>query len=200
MTYSGKFASCTVAALLTASATTASAATLIFSGTRSNTDAPGPPAARCGARSTISIRNSANSTSTGTSNFGAFDATLSHCIQLPLPAAYDLGDFLLQFASGDTLFGTQSGNLTVGTPGVFNNLQNYVVTGGTGLFAGATGTFTGTGTLSFLNGPPHGEQTFRGTLDLPAVPEPATWMMMVAGFGLAGASLRRRSAMRVPAA
>lgn len=29
-------------------------------------------------------------------------------------------------------------------------------------------------------------------LDAPAVPEPATWAMMIAGFGLVGASLRRR--------
>lgn len=29
----------------------------------------------------------------------------------------------------------------------------------------------------------------------PAVPEPATWVMMIAGFGLIGAALRRRAAM-----
>lgn len=29
----------------------------------------------------------------------------------------------------------------------------------------------------------------------PAVPEPASWMMIIAGFGLAGAALRRRSAV-----
>lgn len=32
-----------------------------------------------------------------------------------------------------------------------------------------------------------------GILDQLAVPEPATWLLMVAGFGLAGASMRRRS-------
>ena len=32
-----------------------------------------------------------------------------------------------------------------------------------------------------------------------AVPEPATWAMMIAGFGLAGAGLRRRRASVVPA-
>lgn len=30
------------------------------------------------------------------------------------------------------------------------------------------------------------------SLDIAAVPEPATWTMMIAGFGLAGASIRRR--------
>ena len=32
-----------------------------------------------------------------------------------------------------------------------------------------------------------------------AVPEPATWAMMIAGFGLAGAGLRRRRASLIPA-
>ena len=31
------------------------------------------------------------------------------------------------------------------------------------------------------------------------VPEPATWAMMLAGFGLTGATLRRRGAMAVKA-
>ncbi|MFD1610625.1 PEPxxWA-CTERM sorting domain-containing protein [Sphingomonas tabacisoli] len=31
------------------------------------------------------------------------------------------------------------------------------------------------------------------TIDEPPVPEPATWTMMIAGFGMAGAALRRRS-------
>ena len=37
--------------------------------------------------------------------------------------------------------------------------------------------------------------TFSGVLDLPAVPEPATWISMIAGFGFAGAALRRRRAV-----
>lgn len=181
-----------LAAMVSLLPSAADAATVAFAGTRVNIDAPGPVAARCGARTTINIRNGANSSSTGTSNFGTFDATLTHCIQLPLPAIYDLGDFRFEFGSGDTLFGTQSGALTVGIPGVFNNLQNYVVAGGTGIFAGATGTFTGIGTLSFLAGPPRGEQSFSGLLDIAAVPEPASWAMMIAGFGLAGGVLRGR--------
>lgn len=36
--------------------------------------------------------------------------------------------------------------------------------------------------------------TFDGNLTPPAVPEPATWAMMIAGFGLVGTSLRRRHA------
>jgi PEP-CTERM motif len=36
---------------------------------------------------------------------------------------------------------------------------------------------------------------FRGSVSFtPAIPEPATWVMMIAGFGMAGAALRRRRA------
>ena len=170
----------------------ASAATVAFTGTRSNADAPGAAAARCGPRLTISIRNSVNSSSTGMSNFGAFDPTLSHCILLPLPAPYDLGEFLFDFASGNTLSGTYSGMLTFNAPGIFNNVQNYVVTGGTGIFAGASGSFVGTGTLGLTTGIPRGEQSFRGSINAPAVPEAASWMMMIMGFGVVGVTLRRR--------
>jgi hypothetical protein len=33
-----------------------------------------------------------------------------------------------------------------------------------------------------------------------AVPEPATWAMMIAGFAMAGASIRRRSTLALPPA
>lgn len=179
-------------AALTSFAVPASAATFTFTGTRTNADSPGAASARCGSRSTITIRNSISSTSSGTSNFGAFDPTLSHCIALPLPATYDLGEFLFDFTSGNSLFGTYSGLLTFNAPGIFNNVQNYVITGGTGIFAGATGTFVGTGTLGFTTGVPRGNQSFRGTINAPAVPEATTWTMMIMGFGAIGAACRRR--------
>lgn len=40
-----------------------------------------------------------------------------------------------------------------------------------------------------------GGGSYSGTLNFsPAVPEPATWAMMIAGLGLVGASMRRRAA------
>lgn len=180
-------------ALLIGLAMPAQAATVTFSGTRFNVDAPGPAAARCGSRTTINIRQSANSISRGTSNFGDFTPTLSHCIQLPPPGPFDLGEFLFEFASGATLFGTYAGQLTPREGGGFNVSQEHIVLGGTGLFAGATGMFTSSGTLIFGMGPPQVSQTFSGTLNAPAIPEPATWGLMIAGFGLVGGSLRRRA-------
>ncbi len=83
--------------------------------------------------------------STVTSNFGAFTPTQSICVMPPNPLTNGL--FTWAFASGDTLIGTYSGALT----GVFNPTvtsvldltENYVITGGTGLFAGATGNILG---------------------------------------------------------
>uniref|UniRef100_UPI0035CA2869 PEPxxWA-CTERM sorting domain-containing protein n=1 Tax=uncultured Sphingomonas sp. TaxID=158754 RepID=UPI0035CA2869 len=44
-----------------------------------------------------------------------------------------------------------------------------------------------TGTFGLING-----STFTGQAFAPAVPEPATWGMMILGFGLIGGALRRR--------
>ena len=51
--------------------------------------------------------------------------------------------------------------------------------------------FTGTYTL--------GSATGTGTFNIAAVPEPATWAMMIAGFGLVGGSLRSRRNLPVRA-
>lgn len=168
-----------------------------FSGTRTNVDALGPAAERCGSRATNNIRNiPPTATASGTSNFGSFTPTLSHCIDLPPsltgPTVFDLGEFEFAFLSGDLLTGTYSGTLTPFSPGVFSIFQTHLVTGGTGLFAGATGSFDSMGTLSFPMGRPTVNQTFEGTLILPAVPEPATWAMMIGGFALIGGRLRFR--------
>nr|WP_277754200.1 PEPxxWA-CTERM sorting domain-containing protein [Porphyrobacter sp. GA68] len=186
--------------LLTASA--AQAATVVFQGSRQNVDAPGPAAARCGSRATTNVvNNPPSATSSGISNLGSFTPTLSHCIQLPLsvtgPSLFDLGEFTFDFGGGDTLIGTYSGELNLLSQGLFSVSQSHLVTGGTGFFAGATGSFASSGTLSFLGGRPTVSQAFQGTLNIPAVPEPSTWAMLVAGFGAIGAAMRGRR--RLPA-
>ncbi len=70
------------------------------------------------------------------------------------------------------------------------------------VFQTFTGLFTTTGpgpvSLSFTQ---NGGNNFRGSIidnvSITAVPEPATWAMMILGFGIAGAALRRRPAVTV---
>ena len=55
---------------------------------------------------------------------------------------------------------------------------------------------TTAGALNFTSNPT--SLVFRAvTGAVPAVPEPASWAMMIAGFGLAGLGLRRRTSLRV---
>ena len=176
---------------------------LEFSGTRSNVDSPGAPAARCGGQTTISIRNAPpGATSTGTSNLGAFTATMSHCINLPPsltgPTPYGLGEFVFDFGSGNTLFGTYDGQLLPAGSGLFNLTQIHLVTGGTGQYAGASGTLTNNGQLTLGQGQPRATHTITGRILAP-VPEPGTWLMMLLGFGLVGWGMRRHQAPLIPA-
>lgn len=193
---------CFLVGALAASAAPAGAVTVSFTGSRTNVDAAGPAAARCGTRSTSNIRhNPPTATSVGVSNLGAFTPTLSHCIQLPLSNvaanSFDLGEFSFDFGAGNVLLGTYSGVLNFLAPGTYSVSQTHLVTGGTGDFLGASGSFGSSGTLSFLTGRPTVTQTFSGTLNLPAVPEPATWLMLIAGFGAIGSAMRRRTAIAV---
>ena len=55
-------------------------------------------------------------------------------------------------ANGDTLTTTVVGRATPTTPGVLSIVEDYTITGGTGRFAGATGTFTLQSTLDPDNG------------------------------------------------
>jgi hypothetical protein len=70
-----------------------------------------------------------------------------------------------------TLFGTHTGSLTAGA-----------VATGTVRF----GQFNGVG-ASF------GDARFVGQVNAPRVPEPATWALLLAGFGVLGAVRRTRS-------
>ena len=187
-------ASLTFAVLCIGSATMAKADTLTFTGTRFNVD-PGPsPVGRCAPAFTLEI-NPVIGTSTGTSNFGAFTPTQSICLMLPPPGPLTNGLFTWAFASGDTLTGTYSGALT----GVFNPAitsvldvtENYVITGGTGLFAGATGNILGLGTVTFTPGIlPFANINLNGTIT--TVPEPATMLLLSTGLAGVGAAIKKR--------
>jgi hypothetical protein len=127
------------------------------------------------------------------SNLGSFTSFLDQCVLPPPPtAAYD-GHFSFDFGGGDTLFGTTGSVVTpAGAPGVFTATAAYFVGGGTGRFAGATGTVLDAMTVDFNGGPDDGRGTFNGFLYLQPVPEPGAWALMLAGLASIGAVAGRR--------
>lgn len=172
----------------------AEAATIAFAGTEMNDTPPPAPSPSCGAGQVLVAFSPATATESGTSNFGTFLPTQSHCLTPP-PTSYSGGVFDFAFTAGDDLTGTYSGHFTpTGTPNVLNTFIDYIVTGGTGRFLGATGEFDATGILDRSVTRPLNNVTFTGELILPAVsvPEPATWGLLLAGFAAMGAMLRRR--------
>ena len=88
------------------------------------------------------------------------------------------GTFTMTFADGDTL----SGNLFVDLSQAFVNgtgptPQTFTFTGGTGIFAGASGSFSGSGGLAGNGFAISGS----GTINAPAVPEPASGALLILG-------------------
>lgn len=182
------------------------AGTVSFSGTRTNINFLNPPGTgRCAPLNTVDIRPD-GPFAAGTSNFGNFVYTQSHCIagppgpDNPLRELTD-GEFLWEFAAGDSLFGTYTGEV-VFDAGVITGTEWLTVLGGTGRFLDASGTITNIGNLTFgqFEGRPAGffSGTFSGRLNAPAIPEPASWGLMILGFGAVGLAARRRRT-RVPA-
>ena len=183
----------TIGGMLLAGAATPACASQ-FIGSISNTNPPASASGRCApAALTVTISPMVGTVS-GTSNLGAFVPTMSHCINPPLPTNYFDGLFSFDFGAGSALIGTYSGVLSAtGQAGVFANVQNFLVTGGTGTFLGATGVLTGVGTVTFAAGQaPFSQERITGTIA--AVPEPATWMMLILGFGLTGGHIRSQRA------
>jgi hypothetical protein len=177
-------------------ASAAEAATLSISGTRFNVTPGGSFEGRCAPAITVSFAPGAHIAS-GTSNLGAFTYVASHCIASPPPGDYFDGEFTWTLPGG-TLSGTHFGTLgATDMPGQFSVLEWLTFTGGTGKFAGASGhaTYEGLLEFGFFFGAPGStaDGSFTGTLTAPGVPEPATWGMLIAGFGLVGVLARRRN-------
>ncbi len=75
------------------------------------------------------------------------------------------GTFLFTAANGDTVFGTISGQATFTPPNVLSIMEIGTITGGTGRFAGATGSFRMTRVKNTVTGVT--TATFLGTISAP---------------------------------
>lgn len=97
----------------------------------------------------------------------------------------------IEIVAGQTYTFSQSADPCVGNAcTTFNNqtnLQGGLTSGG---YAGGALTISSDGMFS---SPDNADLNFRTFVNVAAVPEPASWAMMLAGFGVAGAALRRRT-------
>jgi hypothetical protein len=73
--------------------------------------------------------------------------------------------FILEGAHGDSIIGVAMGSLTFNGHG-YDVTETVTITGGTGRFAGATGSATGTGSVILAPGSPT-EESFEGTITTP---------------------------------
>jgi len=84
-------------------------------------------------------------------------------MQINLPTRHSMGAATFTAANGDTLTATVEGQATPASPGVVSIVEVYTITGGTGRFAGATGTFTLESTANQATGVSSG--AFSGVID-----------------------------------
>lgn len=159
---------------------------LSFTGSMSGIGINGPNAS-C---SPLPFRGTVSpATAGGTSSLGSF--TYSHDICNSGMSGPLTGTFAIDFGV-DSFIGSLTGNNAASaTPGIANLDWTYTILSGTGRFLGASGQFSGIGTTDARVPPAQVSLTYTGRINAPAVPEPASWAMMLLGFAGAGLVLRR---------
>jgi len=103
---------------------------------------------------------------TGTGNathLGVYTATFDFRVDLRAPTAPAVGSFTLIAADGNRLFGDLLGRASIAN-GIATVVETATITGGTGRFADATGSFTVERTVVQATGISSG--SFDGTIDL----------------------------------
>jgi hypothetical protein len=106
-----------------------------------------------------------NIDATGTANhLGRFTVSIPHLVNRATRSA--VGTYTFTAANGDTLTADFTGqSAPTDTPGVLAIVEVATITGGTGRFAGATGSFTVTRLYDTVAGTTAG--TFEGTISSP---------------------------------
>lgn len=96
-------------------------------------------------------------------HLGRFTVVASQCLD-PATGAISKGEAVFTAANGDQVFATQSGRVT-GSPPVLAFELDYTVTGGTGRFAGASGSIKATGDFDVRTG--GGTASLEGVISSP---------------------------------
>lgn len=181
-----------VAVNLAASLPALAAAPVAFFGTFMNTNPTASPAPPCAAQ-VINKNDPPAYKAAGFSNLGDFAFNLVQCLA-PTPS----GSIALDFGGGNTLSGTWASVATPSSTPLVNQVVGTAgITGGTGSFAGYTGSFTALGYVdrrdSEVTGPGFTAGSafvFRGQVT--PVPEPGAWALMLAGLASLAVVARRR--------
>jgi len=139
----------------------------------------------------LTFRSAIDPASTvGHSSLGDFTLGTSTCLSPGGGASF--GTFVINFGA-DAFSGTFDGGSTpTGTPGISDTAWLFTILGGTGRFLGASGAFDATGIADATTRPTHVSINFAGDITAPAVPEPASWGLMLLGFGAMGLIVRSR--------
>jgi hypothetical protein len=95
-------------------------------------------------------------------HFGKFTLTILATVNRATGMA--TGTFQFTAANGDTVVGTLTGQSTLTGPGVLTIVEESTITGGTGRFDGAIGSFTGTRLKNIVTGETAG--SFKGIIRL----------------------------------